>query len=602
MSKLTKYGVQFNSDATPLDIEIFCIRNGGQWTNKAGRLCGNGLFHHYKAMQRLLWPEDDSHRWSDLFLQEIVANKMLGVMGPANSNKTYSASRFALCDYWAFPDETLIMISSTDVRGLELRVWGAIKDLFNRARDYYPELPGVVLESMHCITTDSIYEGSGARVLKKGIICIPCLQGGRYTGLGKYVGVKQKRVRLIADECQVMGPSFLDATSNLGSNQDFKGVFLGNPLDPTDPLGMACEPEDGWMGHPEPTKTEVWRTRFQGGKCINFVGTDSPNFDFPDAIKPRYPYLIHKWRIEEVASFWGKDSEQYYSQAVGVMKGGLISKRVITRQLCQEHHALEKAVWDGADERIKIYAVDAAYSGVGGDRCVGGWVESGLCIDGYKIIKVNEPEIIQISINSRESPEDQIANHVKRVCDLVGIEPENVFYDSTGRGTLGSALARIFGTRTPVPVEFGGRPSTRPVRHDLLILDEEGIPRHKRCDEHYLDFVSELWYSSRYVIECDQMRELPEDVMREGCSREYGRTYGNRIFVESKHDPKARERMKRSPDLYDWLVTAIEGCRRRGFEIMRLGGTSLTESVPDDYLDRESRRYDQLMKDKLLAH
>lgn len=592
-----RYNAAWPAEMDALEVELAAIRLGGHWKNKAGESCGQGLFFHYKQAMSLLWPEDDWHRWAELELSEILANKVTGILGPGSSNKTYMASKYALTDYFAFPDDTCILISSTDIRGLKMRVWGTIGDLFNRASEHYADLPGQILESVLAITTDEAEEGR-ARVLKKGIICIPCITGGRYIGLGKYVGIKQKRVRLIADEAQFMGPTFLDAISNLGSNIDFKAVIMGNPIDQLDPLGMACEPLGGWTTHPEPTKTTVWPTRFYNGKCINFVGTDSPNFDFPQDQKPRYPYMVHRERIEEVAAFWGKDSQQYYSQVIGVMKTGLLSRRIITRDFCLEHHATEQATWDGT-ERTKIYAVDAAYGGVGGDRCVGGWGEFGIAANGSQILRVNPPTLIPVSIKNKELPEDQIARFVKGDTENAGIPPERIFYDSTGRGTLGSAFARLFGEHTPVPVEFGGRPSDRPVRHDLFVLDD-GEKRLKRCTEHYVDFVSELWFSARYIIESDQMRELPEDVMREGCGREYGTEKNNKFFVESKHDPKARKRMVRSPDLFDWLVTLIEGARQHGFKIQRLG-VQIVENQ-SDWMQDEEQEYDSLLSSKLLTH
>jgi hypothetical protein len=149
----------------------------------------------------------------------------------------------------------------------------------------------------------------------------------------------------------------------------------------------------------------------------------------------------------------------------------------------------------------------------------------------------------------------------------------------------------VYGDRTPQPVEFGGKASASPVRHDLFVQDG-AVRRHKRCDEHYLDMVSQLWFSARYTIESDQMRELPEDCMVEGCGREYGQGRNNRVFVESKHDPKARERMVRSPDLFDQLVTLVHGAIQRGFNIQKLGA-SLTEKPADDYYKQEAERWKQ---------
>jgi hypothetical protein len=586
-----------------LSVEFAAIQSGGKWTLPSGKKCGEGLFHHYREAQRICWPNQDHHRWSDLALSNILGHRMCGLMGPGSSNKTFSASKYALIDYWAFPNTTLILVSSTDVRGLELRVWGKIKEMFNEAIDRFPWLPGNPIDYLKCITTDEVEEGR-ARTLTKGIICIPCLTTQSTKGLGKYIGTKSLRMRLIADECQLMGSGFLDATANLQKNPDWKFIPIGNPAEQEDPLGMACEPKEGWTAMPEPTKTTVWDTKFLDGVCVNFVGTDSPNFDFPEE-KAHYNYLPSSQSILEIELFWGKDSWHYSSQAVGIMRTGLQARRVITRDLCKEHHAQDRAVWGGttfeATKLTRIYAVDAAFGGQGGDRCVGGYVEFGEGMDGYPILRVNTPVIVPVSVKRSQLPEDQIAEFVLAESQNYGIPPENIFYDSTGRGTLGSGFARIFGPHPPVPIEFGGGADrNRPVRHDLYTI-EGREKRLKTCFEHYLDKVSQLWFTARYVIESNQMRELPEEVMKEGCSREFGVAGGNKLFVESKHDPRARLRMKRSPDLFDWLVTCIEGAIQRGFKVARLG-MEFTESggrkALDDILDEHKR----LWKSKQLTY
>lgn len=606
MPAIQKYGALWRDDLDPLQIEFGAIQKGGKWKDSSGKECGLGLFEHYRNAQKLCWPTQDHHRWSDLTLKKFLDNKVTAVLGPQNSNKTFSAAKFALIDYWAFPTITCILVSSTDIRGLELRVWGKIKELWAEATDRFEWLPGKPIDYRYAITTDDIgEEETRVRVMNRGIVCIPCLAGGKYVGLGKYVGIKQKRLRLIADEAQLMGPTFLDAISNLGGNPDFKAILLGNPIDPMDPLGMAAEPLEGWSVMPEPEKTTSWRTRFKYGEAVNLVGTDSPNFDYPDRFDasgkyiPKYSYLIHKGRIEEIESFWGKDSIQYFSQGVGVMKSGLLSWRVITMSLCREHRAFEKVVWRDTD-RTRIHATDIAYGGVGGDRCITGHGEFGLDQDGLQVLCVYPPVTVPVSIKNKEDePEDQIARFTKDYLSRNLITVQNSFYDSTGRGTMGSAYARAFGSTTPVPIEFGGGASMRPVREDLLIQDErKRHQRHKRCDEHYSKFVSELWFTSRYAIEANQVRELPEEVAREGCQRQYSLVAGNKIEVESKHDPKARERMPQSPDLYDWFVTLIEGARQRGFKIGRLG-VEYVESG-DDFEEEES--FHDVIQKQMLVH
>jgi len=580
---ITQYGYDWPEDSLQIDIELAMLRDNLFAEGKA--------VEHFNKIERLLWPEDDVHRWSELAFKTLVEETITVMMGPADAGKTYPAAKWALIEYWTDPDNTLVLVSSTDVRGLELRVWGAIKDLFNRARDIYPHLPGTPLESYHSISTDKITRDDKARVLRKGIICIPCMQSNRYVGLGKYVGVKQKRLRQVADECQLMGSSFLDAIPNF-LGKDYKGVFLGNPLDPMDPLGRVAEPVEGWDKQEEPEKTTTWRTRFHNGICINFVGTDSPNYDHPSYLPPRYPYMISWRKVDAVKSFWEEDSIQYYSQCKGVMRYGLVGHRVVTQQMCNQHGAHEPAIW-GGDNVTRIYGVDPAYGGE--DRCVGGMIEWGPDRDGKMILKVYPPRVIPVKPGIAEKPEDQIAAEVQRDLQRFNIPVENCYYDSFGKGTVGHAFALLFGHQTPKPVDSGARPSSRPVRSDLLIWDEaKHQKRHKRCDEHYSKFVTEMWFSVRYTIECNQMRELPHDVMLEGCLREYGVVQGNKTEIEKKSD--TRKRMGRSPDLFDWLAICIEGARDQGFQIGNIAADADEADPFDDYYEQEKEFRDVLSR------
>ena len=560
MKKLFElYGALWPTD-DPIEIEMACIQHGGSWL-EAGQPCGNGLFFHYRQLQSLLWPDDDHHRWSDLFLKEILENRITCCIGPKDSGKTRTMAKYALTDYFVFPDETLILISSTDIRGLELRVWGDLKNLFERARDVYP-VAGHIIDSKHCICTDDISDENVVRDLRRGIVAIPCISSsGGFTGLKNYVGLKQKRRRLCGDEVQLMFSSYVDSIANLNSG-DFKGVFVGNPLGSGDPLDKLSEPKCSWTELPEPEKTTVWENRFIGGRTINFVGTDSPNFEQPG--KPKFPYLIHRESIDNIVAFYGTESLQYYSQALGVRKTGLDARRVLTRDLCNKFGAHDPAIWFGTP-RTQIYAIDAAY---GGDRCIGGRVEFGKDNHNNIVLCVYPPVIIPISPASDDIAEDQIAKFVQKDCQRHNIPPENVFFDSTGRGSLGTSFARIWSSAVN-PLEFGGTPSNRPVCQDLFVKDDKtGARRLKKCDEHYSKFVTELWFTVRYTIESRQMRQFPNDVMDEFCQREWMMVRGDKIEIETKDDMK--KRTGRSPDLADWCAIACEGARQKGFRIERL--------------------------------
>jgi hypothetical protein len=595
MPAVQKYGLRWPEGARDIDIEMAMIRAGG-YVEVGGKKLGNGLAFHYGAMRRIIWPHLDEHRWHKLCLQEIrrPGAKVTVLMGPGSSGKTHEAAWNYLCEYYCFPEETCVLVSSTDMRGLELRVWGEIKMLHERATERFPELPGQLVESRRAITTDDI-DDDGTRDFRRGIIGVPTVQGGKNVGLGKFVGIKQKRMRLIADEAQFMSSSFLSAFANLDKNEDFQAVILGNPVDMLDPLGRAAEPVDGWERHMEPEKTEVWDTRFLGGRCVNLVGTDSPNFDYPHNEPTRYPYLISREKIERTATFFDRNSPEFYSQCKGVMKVGQIARSVVTRLMCEQFDAFSQPVWDGASETVRVAGLDASY---GGDRCVLTDAEFGRTVDGRVAFAVRNQLIVPISVSGDEIVEDAIARYCMEYCLREGIPPQNFFHDSTGRGTLGTSLARIWSPACN-PVEFGGQPTNRPVATGLDIVDEQtGIKRPKLCREHYSKFVTELWFSVRYTIESGQFKGMPADALDEGSRRQWEFTRGNLIEVEPKH--KMKKRVGFSPDLFDSLCIALEGARRRGFVISKVGGENPQAKRAKAWFHRESEKYAKAAKRRVL--
>jgi hypothetical protein len=498
-----------------------------------------------------------------------------------------------------FPEETCVLVSSTDIRGLRLRVWGEITQLWQQAVNKFDFLPGNLLDSRLAITTDKLedgdFENRQVRDMRKGIIGIPTVQGGKFIGIGKFVGIKQKRVRLIADEAQAMGPGFLSAFSNLNKNEDFRAVVLGNPNDILDPLGKAAEPLDGWGDHMEPDKTSVWRTRFMNGTCVNLIGTDSPNFDFPEDQPTRFKYLISRDHIAETLSFFPKDSFEYYSQCVGAMKVGMLARRVMSRRLCEQNNALDDDVKWEAPNRIKVYFVDAAY---GGDRAVGGHGEFGKAVGGKTVLLLHEPKIIPISAKLDKEPEQQIAEFVKADCEALDIPPENMGHDSTGRGSLGTFMARVWSAMTN-PIEAGGKPTTRPVSLDIYVIDRVTKERRlKRCDEHYVKLVTEFWFSVRYTTESGQLRGLGEETMEEFCMREWDRVKDDKIEVETKKDMK--DRVGRSPDFADWAAGVVEMARRKGFVISKLGSVE-TSTRSDGWLQKFAAKQRAMLQSKELT-
>lgn len=441
------------------------------------------------------------------------------------------------------------------------------------------------------------------------VIVHNCYQGRQWVGLGVFAGTKQSHIFFVADELQFMEATFLKAWPNMFSNGSLKIIGSGNPQhNPDDCLGIAAEPKDGWNSLPEPDVATVWPTRFLNGKCVNLVGTDSPNFVVKTGDPEPFPKLIGPRFAARIEHDYGMNSPEFYTQVKGVMKLSLAHSRVITREFCRQHHASDKCIWRGGG-LVRVLAVDPAYGG--GDRCVSLALEfgPGLLPEPTQIGAVARNQMFirvvgyrTIPINAKRTditPEDQIAMGVADDLERHNIPAQNCFYDSFGKGTVGFAFARKFGANSPIPVDAGSKPSTRPVRQDLYVWDEsKHQKRLKRCDEEYGKKITELWMTWRQAIESEQVRELPEEIILEGTMREYYTVAGNKKDVEPKAD--LRERLGRSPDLADCFCIGLEGARQRGFVIERLG---VAESDVDglEWLSEKVRSHEHLIRSKQLS-
>ena len=593
MTAITKYGQRFVEDALPLEIEMEMIRRGDAWLKSNG----SSLFFHFREAQRLLWPGEDHHRWTDLILRSFCENEISVFIGCSDSCKSWSMSKIVLVDYWTAPDLTLSLVSTTEGRGAELRIWGAIKDLFNLARDRHPWLAGNPVDYLKTITTEYVDESRReARSLRRGIIVIPCKIGGLQSGLAPFIGIKAPRLRHCGDELQVMSDAFLNAYSNWYGKDDFKGMMAGNFMETDDPLGVASEPADGWESFADSGKTQQWKGKFYRANVVALDGRDSPNNDFPHGpgIPARFPYVIGHKKLNAVLETHGEDSWQWWTMCVGKPARGMDIWRVLNRDFCRKHGASEEVVWKGAVTHL--YSLDPAYGG--GDLCIGRHLELGEDLRSKQTLFFHPAEIIPIKINMEQDAEEQIAEYVYRRMNTLGIPPENGAYDSFGRGTLGNSFAKLFGSKCPVPVDSSAQCTGRPVRFDLMMEEKDGKKRLKRCDEHYKKFITEMYFSLREAIECEQVRGLDAESIREGCARKFTRNKDGKIELEPKDEYKERHH-GRSPDRMDNAVIGVELARQRGFRIEHLAARVEKQKGPD-WLETKISEYHEFTKGRQL--
>lgn len=586
--RFLKYGLWWQPTVSPVSMEIDMVRHGGQWKKQNGELAGNGMFFHFKRLQQLLWPHMQWHRWRDLQTECFLKYKYIGEMGCAAAGKSQTASSNVLADWYVWPDCTTVLISSTDLASLDLRAWGMVKQLHRAAKAEHHWLPGYLIEGRRVIINDPRTDSGEGREFKNGLVAVPCKRGSAWTGLQAYAGIHNKRVRLLGDELALMPRSFLDSTSNLSKCEDFKMIGIGNPNETTNAHGALCEPctdLGGWEGGIDQTpKTKTWETRWPGGICIQLPGDDSPNMDTPAGEPVPFPFLMTRQQMKDDAAIWGESDWHFSMMNSARMPRGQGSRRVLTRQMCQKFGAFEAPKWRDSN-RTSIAFLDAAYRGVGGDRCVFGELQFGREAEpensilnisqfvsqpnnrnsGRQIIHLVDLMIVPISAEKgADLAEDQIVAFVKNQCEARSIPAERFFFDSGMRTSLVQAFSRLWSPWVG-SVDCGGKPSETAVSNEIKTM----------CRDYYSKFVTELWFSVRMIVESSQFRGMTEEACGEFSAREWKLVSGNRIEVETKEEMKLKT--GRSPDLADSITIGCLGARQRGFIIERLASTD--ESV-----------------------
>lgn len=572
-----KYGLHWPKTQHPLALEMEMIKRGGRWKDKFGHMVGKGLSFHYQEAIKILWPHIVWHAWLELIVQNYATHRTIVIIGPASSGKTLGAALCVLVDYYCFPSTTTIIICSTTRARLEDRIWGELKKLHKLAKKQFSWIPGNLIEAAQRLVTSARDEASEGRDFRNGIVGVPCRKGDVFTGLGDFAGLKNKRMRLVGDELSLLPRVFVDSISNLDKNPDLKVLGLGNPKETTDALGVLGEPAahlGGWDGGIDQTpKTKTWDTRRPDGVCIQLVGSDSPNLDGKLGIP-----LITQEQIDRDVAFYGKDSLWFTMMDQGMMPRGQGSRRVLTRQACVKFGAFDLPIWLDT-RRTKIAFLDAAYGGVGGDRCVFGTLEYGAetpppdqvaaavasalihqdstSDHARTILALTSLMIVPINPKLDVLPSDQIVSFVKGQCEQQSIDPGHFYFDSGMRTALVTAFGRLWSNAVN-PIDCGGKPTERRVSSDIAVS----------CRDYYSKFITELWFSVRLVVESGQFRGMTDDVAYEFSSREWTMVGNNKIEVEPKD--KMKEKTGRSPDLADAVAIGVEGARQRGFVIRRM--------------------------------
>ena len=242
MAIIQKYGRKWPG-FTPLDVELRCFAAGLSVEDG-----GLGKAGHFKEAVRLIWPPGCSknfvwHPWADEMLEKACAYRYLSVSGCASSGKSEFFGVWGIVNWLAAPMETMVLVTSTSLKESRKHIWGVIEDWWRAA---VPGLPGFLVSSIGVIRLQDPVTGFVASE-RSGITLLAGEKRKEKEAIGKLIGIKNKRVFLIADELPELSMALLEAAmSNLESNPYFQLIGIGNPASIYDPHGALSKPKNGW--------------------------------------------------------------------------------------------------------------------------------------------------------------------------------------------------------------------------------------------------------------------------------------------------------------------------------------------------------------------
>lgn len=511
------------------------------------------VWEHRKVIMQTLWPNWQWHDWCDEWLKAFSDSTWTTWVGPAGAGKSAFAAMCAV-EYWfELPEATAVILCSTSVEMLKMRVWNEVIRLYMAIPEKIEvrDESGKLLETLNigkigrpiATQTKIMWEPGDD---KHGLTGVAVAEGPVEQVVSNHLGVHTKRVLLVMDEMQAVRPAILKAAaSNMSKNEEFKLLGVGNPDDVDSLLGKESEPIGGWASINIETDHR-WKTLGldpkKGGLCVFTDGRKSPADKSPEERK-RLPFLINSDQIAQhlYRCRGNTDDPDYWTQSIGFFPPSGTKSTVLDAAIIERFHCRERAIW--TRDFTRGAGLDPAFSFGGGDKKVLRFFKFGQIdevVDGTLtsrwMVELGKTIMVPVKASSDVPLDYQIAYFCKEQCEAEGIKPENFGSDSTGIGRgLRSIFDMVWGPI--IGVEFGGAPSER------RINSTSG----KTAKEQYDYRASELNMAVREFAMSDSLRGLDAESSAEFCLRKV--TYENKKQkVEKKSDLK--KRINRSPDCF----------------------------------------------------
>ncbi len=544
-SGVKKYGRDWG-EMSDLQIELMCFKNGLSVADG-----GLGQAEHFWNIVAICWPASSRkpflrNPWGERMIDQWCKHRFCSVSGCASSSKTDTAAVWGIINWLCAPLDTKVLCTSTTLRESKKRIWGSIEDYWNALDDDIRSV-GKLASSFGLIR---LSETTGFKASEKcGIELVPGEKKREKEATGKIIGIKNKRVIMIADELPELSPAIMQAViSNWTANPYCQAIGLGNPASYFDAHGIFATPKDGWKSI-TPNDFE-WETIY--GNAIRFDATLSPNVLAND--DKLYPWLPTCARLAEAKEKMGEDSFGFWRQWRGFFppEGG---EQTVYSDTDIVFFGGDQTKVEWASPPIPVCGSDPGYTN-GGDRTINYHGFLGDELDtGMSVLLLTGYEVLKDDMTNKTVPRNfQIARAFKDDCLKHGATPRHSAVDVSGSPAYGDIVAREWSSEV-YRAQFGGNSSKNRVGEDRAM-----------AKDRYSNRATELWFESRNHMESGQIRGVCADLARELTARRYttGGTAGTpdaTVAVESKKKMKART--GQSPDIADAFLVLFDLCRTR---------------------------------------
>ena len=515
-----------------------------------------GFAHHPKVLAREyyfwrccdeLWNREDlpepmmvRHPWAEKMIRAALKDKYLAIGGSASSGKSHTMAAYGILQWLSQPADTLVLMTSTTLREARKRIWGSVMSLLS-------VIEGAPVKIRDSIGNAAYVNANGTLIERAGLSLIAAEKSKTKDAIGKFIGLKQKRVILIGDELSELSEAILNAgLSNLSKNPFFQMIGMSNPNSRFDAFGVWSEPKEGWEAI-DAQNEEEWKTKW-GGKYIRLDGEKSPNILLGEV---KYPWLPTQEKLDEDRLLLGPESRGYMRMVRAVFFDSDETTGIYSEAELARSGAMQTVEW--AEKPVTVAGIDPAFTN-GGDRTIMSVAEVGYARNGQYVIQFKECIHLNDDATNKAVPRTyQIVHQIVDHCTRLGIEPHNVAIDSTGAGAPFCDVLAGEWHSSFLRVVFNGKPSDKRVSSNSRMT----------ADQLYVNRVSEMWFVGKELVRTNQLKGIPSDLAQEMCARNYEMIKSGSLKVKIESKLEFKSRFGRSPDLADAAFLALDCARQR---------------------------------------